>query len=334
MGGYGDFQDHDLIMAHMGPVAFFIGPRTAAPFSVGTDPIGRASQVVSGLLFMRRDVSPAVHTVNMEIRPQDLFTPANASGALPRDQSRIQLVTRFGITYTGSKPPEGVARVTGAIPLHLSGSARVIATDWAASVVDSSDDTFNTDLFFAGLRRQGILTASNRTDASRGQYETENGQLFLDATNRILTLRTPRAEGVCDARFASPHRLGALTVQASSKPAGVAALSLDGKPLAESGRILLVYATDALNSGARFDNEERCVMRDRGASPVLMQCGQLSVSLKHARASALSVWALGFDGARRNRIAPETVSGDVLTLRIDMASLPDGPTPFFELAEQ
>jgi hypothetical protein len=58
------------------------------------------------------------------------------------------------------------------------------------------------------------------------------------------------------------------------------------------------------------------------------------VSLKNKKAADLSVWALGMDGSRRERIAPVKISGDEMTLRIDTAALADGPTPFFEIAEK
>jgi hypothetical protein len=334
VGGYSAFQDHDLLMAHASPVRSKPNPGVMRPFGVGQDPVARASQVISGLLFMRHDVSPAAHTVQLEIRPEELFTTNNISGALPRDQSRIQLVTRFGITYTGSKPPAGVPAVTNDVKLRVSGAAKVVSTDWVASVLDGPDTKFSAALFFAGLKEKKLLPAANRTDVAKGWFETENGQLFLDAGSRRLELRTPRSEGVCDARFAGPHQLGSLTVLSSSKPAQVAALSLDDRPLKESRRILLVYATDALNSGATFAQEDRVLLREKGNLPVLMQCGILSVALKNRHAAALSVWSLGLDGTRRDQITTVKVSGDELTLTLDTAALAAGPTPFFEIAEK
>jgi hypothetical protein len=334
VGAYSAFQDHDLLMAHQVPVNSKAVPGIIRPFSVGNDPVARASQVVSGLLFMRHDVSPAAHTVQLEIRPEELFTTNNISGALPRDQSRILLVTRFGLTYTGSKPPPGIAKAKSDVTLRVAGSARVVTTDWVASVVDGPDGKFNAARFFSSLKDKKILPASNRTDVAKGWFETENGQLFLDAKNRILMLCSPRAEGVCDAIFKAPHQLDSLTVVSSSQPAQVTALSLDGKPLKESRRLLLVYATDALNSGATFEQEDRVLLRHKGSLPILMRRGVFSVTLKNQQAANLTVWALGLDGTRRQKIIPAKVSGDAIILRIDTASLTDGPTPFFEIADQ
>ena len=204
IGGYGAFQDHDLIMAHAAPVRAQATPGIIRPFGVGNDPVARASQVISGLIFLRHDVSPAAHTVHLEIRPEELFTPENISGALPREQSRIQLVTRFGITYTGSKPPAGVSGVKSDVKLLVSGSAKVVSTDWAASVLDGPEGKFSAERFFSSLKDKGLLPAANRTDVAKGCFEAENGQLFLDARNRCLTVRTPRTEGVCDALFSGP----------------------------------------------------------------------------------------------------------------------------------
>ena len=57
LGAYAAFQDWDLIMAHQGQVA--LTGRAIGPWSVGVDPIARASQVVQGYLVLRGDVKPA-----------------------------------------------------------------------------------------------------------------------------------------------------------------------------------------------------------------------------------------------------------------------------------
>ncbi len=67
--------------------------------------------------------------------------------------------------------------------------------------------------------------------------------------------------------------------------------------------------------------------------PVLMQCGVFSIALKNKNAAAMNVWALNFDGTRREKITPK-VAGDELTLCIDTATLTKGPTPFFEIADK
>jgi hypothetical protein len=197
--------------------------------------------------------------------------------------------------------------------------------------VDGADGKFSAATFLSALKEKGIIPAENRTDPKNGIFESENGQLLLEAHKPMMTLRTARAEGVASILYSKPICIDALTIFSSSKPAQVVALSVDGKSLAASERILIVYSTDALNTGATFDSEDRTVIREKGELPVLVQCGTFNVSLKNRQAAGFKAWALGFDGVRREELVARN-GGDTIGLTVDTATLRDGPTVFFELA--
>jgi hypothetical protein len=123
-----------------------------------------------------------------------------------------------------------------------------------------------------------------------------------------------------------------LTVEATSVPAAVAAIAADDRPLAESRRILLVYATDALNSGMTFTSPARETLVTLGKTPVLLRAGRLEATLRTPHAAALKLWALGLDG-RRAQALPIAAEGQSLTIRIDTSRI-EAITPFFELAAE
>ena len=60
------------------------------------------------------------------------------------------------------------------------------------------------------------------------------------------------------------------------------ASSLDGKPLAESSRILVSHITDSKNTGARFDDPACRIWLDYGTTPALMRRGRAGVELTFA----------------------------------------------------
>jgi hypothetical protein len=124
-------------------------------------------------------------------------------------------------------------------------------------------------------------------------------------------------------------RLETLEVKKSSVDAMVSASSMDGNSLAESSRIVFLYITEEANTGMEVSHDRSQIFK-RGGAPVLLCCGKLSAALRHGHAGELSLYALGFDGSRREKI-PLTVAGDVLKIELDTATLKDGPTPFFEL---
>ncbi|MDQ3812770.1 MAG: hypothetical protein M3347_02330, partial [Armatimonadota bacterium] len=329
MGAYSALQDYDGLMAHSEPVT--VTPGIIKPFLVNMDPVARASQVVSGFVFARRDVQPAPHYVNLEIRPEELYRVDNIHSGVNSEQGRLSLVTGFGLSYTGNKPPAGVQPRRADVTLHAGSGAQVIATSAFATLVDSPGGKFSAAEFVAGLKASGLLPATNRTDIARGLYGSETGQIFLDTLSKLMTVRTPRLEGASFENLKTPLHLDALTVTSSTVPANVTAIALDDTNLAASRHMLLVYATDALNSNSEYEKEDRTVLRKIGTLPVLLRTGEVKLSLANQNAARLKAWALGMDGTRKEAL-PVAVENGVLSLTINTRNVVS-PSPFFEIAE-
>jgi hypothetical protein len=342
-GSFAALQGWDSMMAHQLPVGDIAGPSYAyadgtidrasltrehpldkapiKPFWVGADPVGRASQVISTLAFADAAVATSPHRIEIVIDPAATVATATWANGIPGEQRYIALVTELGVRVGKIEPRPGID-----LQIPLAGTARIVSTEASAGVVDDPGDPRKV---IAEMRNRGIISSANITDPAKDIYESDTGELRLDRKRMLYTVRTPRLEGATLSSEKSAV-IDALTIHQVSVPGSVAAASLDGKSLRDSQRILIVYATDALNTGMTFTGPDRVELVDNGHAPVLIECGALSATIATNQAANLHAWALGFDGKRRQELPLTRVNGGV-KLDFDMAALAE-PTFYIELA--
>ena len=119
-----------------------------------------------------------------------------------------------------------------------------------------------------------------------------------------------------------------------SRNGNLAVVSIDNAPdLENSKHLMVVYATDALNTGMVFNDSTRRVMQKLGKTPILYETGVFSVAVRNRNASRMKAFAVDLNGRRQGEI-PVTAKDGVLFLRADTSKLPGGPAVFFELAEK
>ena len=124
-------------------------------------------------------------------------------------------------------------------------------------------------------------------------------------------------------------RSAMLEVLGSDTPALVGVCAMDGMDLAESRRMVLLYTTEAVNTGMVV-TPDRTTMFNYGTLPVLMKVGRLDATLQNAHGKDMALYAIGLNGARRQRL-PLAWEDGRLKIHLDTASLEHGPTSFFEL---
>ena len=107
-----------------------------------------------------------------------------------------------------------------------------------------------------------------------------------------------------------------LHVQNASCFQTVAAISLDNKPLADSASILLLQLTNTENSGTRFDDASRRIMRKAGSLPRLVRRGSAEIALKTG-GHPFRVRALSCNGAELGDVKTSFRNG---TLRFRIAT--------------
>jgi hypothetical protein len=325
-GAYGSLQNLNGMLLYANPVYLKVSVPMEA-FRSGLSPVGRANEFLATCLYGRGDVAASPHRIELRLEPgfisNNLYPEANS------EQTKLALLSGFGARYCPPGRPE-LARKADYSVLPAVGAA-TIATIEAATVEQSSRDSFSLANAVEALRVRGVLPAKNLTRPEQEVYQSDTGELILRARERRMTVITPRTEAVTLDEGGGAD-LSALKVGSTSAAACVSLSAMDGLPLRESRRLVLVYNTENANTGMET-SADRTVMKKQGAFPPLMRTGRLSVSLENRGAAQLSVWALGFDGVRRERLEAR-VQGGRLALEMDTAKLKAGPTPFFEITKE
>jgi hypothetical protein len=324
VGAYAAFQDLSMVEVHTDPVE--LKGRLLNAFRPGSDPVGRASQVVTGILFMTNAVTPAPHRVDVGISREHALN--NPEDSMPGDLSRLSLLTGFAVAVEGH-PPAAPASLT--IPFN-KGAGTQSDSIYTASVVDANGGQFPD--FVALLKQKGILPEDNQTSASKNCYESETGQILLFANRKELLVRTPTVAGVCVEKIRHPLTVGPFHLESASVPVSATVAALDKEPLPSSGHILLVLATDARNTNDTFADAEEKVRLKIGSFPILGRTGRFTLKIdREKNAPPLQAWALALDGSRRDPLKVQPLEDGIL-LELDSAEWAVGPTPFIELAAQ
>lgn len=326
VGAYAALQGWDLICRHSsGPIELAYGAGKSSrrkaihPFGIGVDPIERANETLAAMLFLRGDVSPARHRVGIRLTEDYVFERRGGIGRLPSDVSRLGLVTGIGLVWEDQKPDAPLDAV-----IEPGGKLPTLANKLAAKGGLSGEQSF-ADLL-SGLQARGLL-AGNKSDG-KNRLVSDTGEIVLEPAGNLLKVVTLRTEAAAFEK--APGRLDALTISQSSAPALFSASSMDGRSLDKSGRILLILATDARNSGMKFADANERELLELGSLPVLLRTARVDARLRHAEPGKLTLYALRLNGERAEKL-PLAIAANAVTFSLDTAALKHGPTTYFEL---
>ncbi|MBN8216166.1 MAG: hypothetical protein J0L75_05965 [Spirochaetes bacterium] len=325
---YASFQGFSGLVAHCQPVLM----RVAYPmgsFFIGRDPVQRANEVLATLLFARRDVRPSEKTAKVMLTEGFLTQSNSMQKKLSDAQSLLSLLCRFGIDREGPRPPLVKGPREAQLTLSPQTGGELTLTTHASG--DGGAFQYaDAEAWVSELRKASILGPSNGTRAALGIFQAETGELLMDIARRSLFVQAPRTEAAA-LKKGQAAKFACLEVEGAPSDLVVALSSLDGKPIPQCRRMLLVVNTDALNSDFEV-SEDRVSLVNLGNLPVLMQTVALTLTLRHPDAARIRGWALAIDGSRKGRLNFQNVSKDTVKLALDTSKLDAGPTPFFELA--
>jgi len=330
-GAYSAFQGFDALIIHEG-ASFFRAKDPLDCFNVGRSPVVRANEFLSGCLFLRGDVKASSRRVELDIPKEYLETNGNSGRGVSGEQNKLALLTGFSVSFPWAKRPAGVGNPPKPdLVLAPANGSQAMANGggWAVNSIDAKDAKFSLDAAVACLRAKAILPEANLSDPARGVFQSDTGEITMRTKENLLKIATPRSEAVT-LEGGKGELVGQLEVLGSDVSALVAACAVDQEALGDSKRVVLIYATEVANSGMEL-SPDRVTLVKLGTQPVLMKTGKLAIKLKNANAAAMSLYALGFDGARREKL-PLRFKDGVLEIALDTAALKDGPTPFFELS--
>jgi hypothetical protein len=141
-------------------------------------------------------------------------------------------------------------------------------------------------------------------------WVSDTGELAWDERQGRVFIETPRVQAVIGQMGNAPLSLRDATFSVSTPFACVILGSMDERPLASSGRLLLTTVARAENAGTIY-NATRTLLRDSGTGPILMEpvVGSVSVPLGERRLAV--VYALDAGGRRTQAVAATTSEGHI-----------------------
>lgn len=329
---YSALQGIDGLMIHEGAVFTYADKNPGQGiFSVSKSPASRAGEFLAGCLYLRGDVKASPHRVELEIPKEYLESNCNGARSISSEQRHIAFLTGFTIAFPWAKRPAGVINPSApdlTMPPDNGAEFKSAGGGWAISGQDSTSSTFSLDAAVVAMKTKGILPKDNISAPSKGIFQSDTGEITIRVKEKLLKVATPRSEAVT-LEGGKGEKVGSLNVVNTSIPAMVAACAIDDGTLANSKRIVLIYSTESVNTDLEL-SADRVTLVNLGRPPILMRSGKLDIAIKNTNAANMSLYALGFNGLRRERLAV-AVKGEFINISIDTGRLKDGPTPFFEL---
>ncbi|MHB8955463.1 MAG: hypothetical protein ACYC4U_21015 [Pirellulaceae bacterium] len=326
-GAYSAFQGFDAMVYASAPVVF--EAKRLGSFQPEGSPVTRACEFLLTCLFVRGDVKTSAHRVELQV-PQSILGEFKQAST---EQTKLGLISGFTISFPGVQRPQGVAQPAEPdMIVTPAGGVRIRQnTNWTDEVTDANAEkaSLSLDALVDRMKRSGLLPEANISEPSKGVFQSDTGEITLRAKENLLKVATRFSEAVT-LEGGRGEPVGRLKVIGSDTPAMVGVCAVDGKDLAESRRMVLLYTTETANTGMVV-TPDRTTMFDYGTLPTLMKVGRLDATLQNAHGKNMALYALGLNGARRERLPLAWGEDGRLKIHLDTASLKHGPTSFFEL---
>lgn len=305
MPAYAALQGWDALCRHgHGPIVLSYGEpfahkRAMLPYAIALDPVARAGETLAALLYRRGDVATSDVTVPFAVRgEEDLSDDMQARE--PEHLTDLALIGRIGLEDAK-------------------------ALDDAAAVLQPRQQ--NSEALLESLRQSGVLPGDNATNIDAGIYQSSTGEILLNRFAGQLRVATTATEAAAFSSLREPIDLGTLRIERADGNGLIAISALDAEAsLAKSRRFLVIFATDAQNTGMTFRDTEEKVIEDFGHLPVRIREGYADLSLAR-NAASWSVSPVGLDGTVHPPITRGN-GGVAFRLSNNVAS---GPTTYFLL---
>lgn len=330
VGAYAALQDLQGLTAFTVPVCRRPNLKTPiTTFAIVKDPVTITQEFLTMMAFRRGDVATAKPQVRFLVDDANISCGrSDGEQGMNSEQTKLSLVTRVASDTSLKSRPLGANEMS----LRAIGGSRVTLglTGLFQEAVEADPATYDADKVVDELRAKGLIAKSNRTSVKNGVYESATGELLMDSRKGWMTVDTARLQGLA-AKAGVTADLRDFTVRDLTRDGCVAVVTVDdAKDLRTSKRMVLVYATNVLNSGMRFADKGHAVRLKVGHNPSLFRTGSCRFSLRNENAKKLRLYALGFDGTRLEELPLEAKDG-TLSGAIDTHTLKNGVSFFYEL---
>ncbi len=169
--------------------------------------------------------------------------------------------------------------------------------------------------------------AAVRKIKASGIAVSDTEELTLDSRNRRFLINTPRANSIT--LQDGSVRSGSLEVSHPDSFQTVAVFSMDGKPLTDSGRLLLFQLSDIVNSGDTFSDQSRTQLTAFGQLPLLLRRARCEITLHTA--GSYRVYALSAAGVHKGELEGKIQNG-AFRMKLDNSRF--GGTTMYELVRK
>ena len=325
VGAYAALNDLSVLTMHAGvPDIKALVPEDSElairPFENSRDPIAVASEFLTYFLFIRKDVATAPHAVRIQVSEKDSHGKKGLLTLSP-PQNILSLLMRFSVDYRNHVPAENNEKI---FPLH--GGLENIETN--ATAQSHETGTVDAGGYVSLLKKEGFLPRENRTDGIH-VFESETAEILLDRSRKLIRIDTPRFQGICAPRGTSEN-LTDFEIQKLNTDACLTLVSVDRKnPIRTAERMVLLFSTNALNSGMQFYDKDMCRLYQIGYYPPLLRSGSFRVAIHHIHAKRLVLYPLDLSGRRIAKRKPEQIVGEKAVFSVDTAK--DGAAIFYEI---
>lgn len=290
-----------------------LAPTTVHAFGIASDPINLLADLCTKLIFLRGDVQPSKVALPYAFSDA-LFATPHAFREFPKAYSGLGLYGRIGsVRIEAAKPGaiDHVKRPEGAGPAPLvdpaAGPAKpplLLSDEFTTFEEKDADGCTRIPVdgeTVARLTKLGIIDAKLHDRAAK-RYIASTQEMTLDAEAGRLSLVTGRAEcfSLSDVagQAAVTMRGASVTAAFTDGPATVAVLSFDGKPIRDSGRLLVLLMTDTQQSHTTYRDDSHTVVLDQGRMPHLVRQGAVDLRIALGGERTYDVWACDLSGKR------------------------------------
>lgn len=291
LGAYAALQDWDGLyrFAESHNIANLLKASAIGGFDNATDPLSLMSERIAALMFFRADVAPAKRIIPYLVSNETAHTapPGWGRGQFPQEFSYLGLHTGIGSIHVESDHPP-----IKSFPI-VSGSTRLPGGIYAETKFLPGDTMLLESIASNKLAPDGAF------DVKTKHIVSDTGEITLSGdagTFQVVTDRTEcfilRDPGELRGRSVSVRNDGGFSV--------VCVSAMDGKSIAQSGRLLVFHLTDVQNTKTRYRNDKMNLLEQWGTLPHLVRAGKAQVQIQGGRPA--KAFALDLAGRRGQAI--------------------------------
>ncbi len=295
---------------------------TEGHFDTSTDVVKSLAQRIGVRLFLDREMKPAPVTFAAVLTGGEGMSFATEYS---NEINRLGLIARVGTLIV----PDGKLDSLPGNPAGLLDTGMNFPAAQSSLPVFKAATSDKDTL--AAMTAAGVLKPE-WYDAEKGVFNASNGQITLDSKKETFKAVTPSCEALI--LPAKMQGEGAFMKVNNQVGRGVfSVMSADGKPLTESGRILLLHLTDSQASKLKFNSDKMVQMDKWGTTPFLAARGEAEIELAAAPGAEYTLYTVDTAGKRLAEVPLKRTAAGALQFPAKVFT-PEGPVFAYELVRK